>query len=150
MADVRLSTIAGSSGLSRLSSIALADMGLNISAASSGLIIASLSSGSSLTTVLDITVPLVIGFLVVQGVGAQTIDKVKITTDQGVLFDNTAGHALDDSNWFIGAPVKMAGGGSSGFSISNHSFRAESLKIELDTTSSTSTINIYGDAELIT
>jgi hypothetical protein len=109
--------------------------------------ISSLAAGQALQTVLDIPSHVSISAIAIQGSGAQTVDKVKITTERGVLFDGPIilGSATDRA-YLVGYSQVWADGGGAvtgGISITPQ-YVADFIKIELDTTSSVTTITVTG------
>jgi len=148
MADITLSSIAGGSGLPRPTSLTKKQLAGRVTGTGSA--IASLASAQALQTVLDITTPIAIGTLHVDAGGnAETIDRIIITSDKGVLYDGDSTVLLNGSAWFLGIQELITNASTVSWSLSNQSFRMESLKIELETTSSGSTVFVYGDLELI-
>ncbi len=148
MTDKTLSSLVGGGSLPALTS--LTKKNLNGRVVSSNGAIASLAAAQSLTTILDITSPVAIGMLSVNaGSSSVTIDRIIITSDKGVLYDGDASINSNGSAWFLGSLKQISNGSTIGWMSSNQSFRAESLKIELQTTSSTSTVYVHSDLELI-
>ncbi len=147
MANKTLSSLVGGGGLPALTSLtkkSLSGRPLNNNGA-----VASLSASQPLTTILDITSPVAIGTLFVgAGGSAMTIDRIIITSDKGVLYDGDASINSNGSSWFLGSLRQFSNGSTINWVSSNQSFRAESLKIELQTTSS-SAVYVHSDLELI-
>ncbi len=149
MTDKTLSSLVGGGSLPALTS--LTKKNLNGRPLSNNGAIASLSASQPLTTILDITRPVAIGTLFVgAGGSAMTIDRIIITSDKGVLYDGDASiTSSNSSTWFLGSLKQISNGSAISWVSSNQSFRAESLKIELETTSSISTAYVHSDLELI-
>jgi len=143
-----LSSIAGGGGLPKLTSITKKTTNGYVSDASA--LVASLGAGQALQTVLNITTPVSIGLLLVGGAStANTVDRIIITSDLGVLYDGNATNIINQSSWFVGVSMLISNGSTVGYLNSTQQFRMESLKIELETTSSTSLVEVFSDLELI-
>ena len=146
---IKLSSASG--GSPKPASLTKKQIAGRTSSASSGNLIASLASGQSLQTVLDITAPIAIAYINVDAGGvASTIDRIIITSENGVLYDGDSTVLLNGSAWFLGVSMLTTNASTVGWQLSTQSFRMESLKIELQTTSASATTNIFGDLELIT
>ncbi len=148
MADKKLTTIAGDTGIPRL--ISLTKTPTQGFTSGVGPVIASLAAGQALQTVLEITTPISIGYLSIDADGSSNVvDRVIITSELGVLYDGDATSSANGSSWFIGASTLTSDSSLLGYQATTQQFIMDSLKIELETTSTGATVEIFSDLELI-
>ncbi len=112
-----------------------------------GEVIASLGSGQALQEVLNVPTPVSISAIVISGSSAQTVDKVRITTDEGIIFDGPITLGVSTSRSFLVGYVQQwinSSGTITGASTITPTYGADYIIIEIDATSSTSTIEVSG------